>query len=317
MKKKYAIIATMLLCAMLFIFSGCGETVDLTEINQKIEDLQNDVNSMQDEISGLEQRIQRLESSVNLINTLDRRITALENAGVNASQFNQLKAQVQELQNDLTANTASDDEIKAQVTQMQLKLDEIYSGMEDGDISEVLSSIQSDINTLYGEVDRSVPFENGKEYEVKLNGVIYYTFSIIMEYHHGRVQSEQDIRNCNSHNLHWCGRIDIRNNTELSFTSSDARNMINAILDGKTRALFNITKKNGNGLDADEKTIAAGEQRSWYFTINPIATENGKFPDKFMDLIVLDKGCNVKLLILENIWDGVTEPIEGDTTLSF
>ena len=84
---------------------------------------------------------------------------------------------------------------------------------------------QRDITALYGEVDRSVPFENGKEYEVKLNGVVYYTIAITLEYHKGRVQSEQDIRDCNSSNLHWDGRIDILNCSEISLTSNNARNI--------------------------------------------------------------------------------------------
>ena len=38
-----------------------------------------------------------IESSVNLINTLDKRISALEAAGGDATQFEQLKIQVQNL----------------------------------------------------------------------------------------------------------------------------------------------------------------------------------------------------------------------------
>ena len=103
---------------------------------------------------------------------------------------------------------------------------------------------------LYGEVDRSVPFENGKEYEVKLNGVVYYTIAITLEYHKDRVQSEQDIKECFSSGLHWCGRIDISNHTEIALDEMKASNIIKPLLDGKTRVAFGIyTKKGQVGVD--------------------------------------------------------------------
>lgn len=328
MKIKSVIVATLLLIVVLaIVFTGCGETADLTEISKKIEEMQgkiegleqeNDglgsqVSDLQSDVESLGERVKKLESSVNLIKTLDKRISALEAAGDDATQFEQLKIQVQNLQADLIANKASDDAIKAQATQMQLKLDEIYAAVgEDNTFGEVLNTIQSDITALYGEVDRSVLFENGKEYEVKLNGVVYYTIAITLEYHKGRVQSEQDIRDCNSSNLHWDGRIDILNCSEISLTSNNARNMVQVILDGNYRALFNITNKNGSMLDGDESNIAPNEKRSWYFTINPIASENGRFPKEHLDLAFEDRGNNIKLLVLEKIWDGVQEPIIGE-----
>ena len=318
MKNKSVIVATLLLIVVLaIVFTGCGETADLTEISKKIEEMQgkiegleqeNDglssqVSDLQSDVESLGERVKKLESSVNLINTLDKRISALEAAGGDVTQFEQLKMQVQNLQADLIANKASDDAIKAQATQMQLKLDEIYAAV---------GTIQSDITALYGEVDRSVPFENGKEYEVKLNGVVYYTIAITLEYHKDRVQSEQDIKECFSSGLHWCGRIDISNHTEIALDEMKASNIIKPLLDGKTRVAFGIYTKNGQGLPEEESTIPSGAKRSWYFTIDPIATNNGIFPKDYMDLTIEDRGNNIKLLVLEKIWDGVQEPIIGE-----
>lgn len=328
MKNKSVIAATLLLIVVLaIVFTGCGETADLTEISKKIEEMQgkiegleqeNDglgsqVSDLQSDVESLGERVKKLESSVNLINTLDKRISALEAAGGDATQFEQLKIQVQNLQADLIANKASDDAIKAQATQMQLKLDEIYAAVgKDNTFGEVLNTIQSDITALYGEVDRSVLFENGKEYEVKLNGVVYYTIAITLEYHKDRVQSEQDIKECFSSGLHWCGRIDISNHTEIALDEMKASNIIKPLLDGKTRVAFGIYTKKGQGLPEEESTIPSGAKRSWYFTIDPIATNNGIFPKDYMDLAIEDRGNNIKLLVLEKIWDGVQEPIIGE-----
>ena len=169
MKNKSVIAATLLLIVVLaIVFTGCGETADLTEISKKIEEMQgkiegleqeNDglgsqVSELQSDVESLGERVKKLESSVNLINTLDKRISALEAAGGDATQFEQLKIQVQNLQADLIANKASDDAIKAQATQMQLKLDEIYAAVgEDNTLGEVLNTIQSDI---YGSLNEHI-----------------------------------------------------------------------------------------------------------------------------------------------------------------
>ena len=169
MKNKSVIVATLLLIVVLaIVFTGCGETADLTEISKKIEEMQgkiegleqeNDglgsqVSELQSDVESLGERVKKLESSVNLINTLDKRISALEAAGGDATQFEQLKIQVQNLQADLIANKASDDAIKAQATQMQLKLDEIYAAVgEDNTLGEVLNTIQSDI---YGSLNEHI-----------------------------------------------------------------------------------------------------------------------------------------------------------------
>lgn len=327
MKNKSVIAATLLLIVVLaIVFTGCGETADLTEISKKIEEMQgkiegleqeNDglssqVSELQSDVESLDERVKKLESSVNLINTLDKRISALEAAGGDATQFEQLKIQVQNLQADLIANKASDDAIKAQATQMQLKLDEIYAAVgEDNTLGEVLNTIQSDITALYGEVDRSVPFENGKEYEVKLNGVVYYTVTIEVEYHKGKVSSSSlDLGLCNNDELHWCGNIEIYNVGTKTIEELQMANMMSIVVDDDVTHSVGIFKqKNGQAISGEDAVIRLGERKRWYFDTSTIS----KHPSNSMGFsFKVDQGEKLTLLVLENVWDGVQEPIIGE-----
>lgn len=327
MKNKSVIAATLLLIVVLaIVFTGCGETADLTEISKKIEEMQgkiegleqeNDglgsqVSDLQSDVESLGERVKKLESSVNLINTLDKRISALEAAGGDATQFEQLKIQVQNLQADLIANKASDDAIKAQATQMQLKLDEIYAAAgEDNTLGEVLNTIQSDITALYGEVDRSVPFENGKEYEVKLNGVVYYTVTIEVEYHKGKVSSSSlDLGLCNNDGLHWCGNIEIYNVGTKTIEELQMANMMSIVVDEDvTHSIGMFVQKNGQGISGEDAVIRPGERKRWYFDTSTIS----KHPSNSMGFsFKVDQGEKLTLLVLENVWDGVQEPIIGE-----
>lgn len=327
MKNKSVIAATLLLIVVLaIVFTGCGETADLTEISKKIEEMQgkiegleqeNDglgsqVSDLQSDVESLGERVKKLESSVNLINTLDKRISALEAAGGDATQFEQLKIQVQNLQADLIANKASDDAIKAQATQMQLKLDEIYAAVgEDNTFGEVLNTIQSDITALYGEVDRSVPFENGKEYEVKLNGVVYYTVTIEVEYHKGKVSSSSlDLGLCNNNGLHWCGNIEIYNVGTKTIEELQMANMMSIVVDDDvTHGIGIFKQKNGQAISGEDAVIRPGERKRWYFGTSTIS----KHPSNSMGFsFKVDQGEKLTLLVLENVWDGVQEPIIGE-----
>ena len=327
MKNKRVIAATLLLIVVLaIVFTGCGETADLTEISKKIEEMQgkiegleqeNDglgsqVSDLQSDVESLGERVKKLESSVNLINTLDKRISALEAAGGDATQFEQLKIQVQNLQADLIANKASDDAIKAQATQMQLKLDEIYAAVgEDNTFGEVLNTIQSDITALYGEVDRSVPFENGKEYEVKLNGVVYYTVTIEVEYHKGKVSSSSlDLGLCNNNGLHWCGNIEIYNVGTKTIEELQMANMMSIVVDDDvTHGIGIFKQKNGQAISGEDAVIRPGERKRWYFGTSTIS----KHPSNSMGFsFKVDQGEKLTLLVLENVWDGVQEPIIGE-----
>ena len=327
MKNKSVIAATLLLIVVLaIVFTGCGETADLTEISKKIEEMQgkiegleqeNDglgsqVSDLQSDVESLGERVKKLESSVNLINTLDKRISALEAAGGDATQFEQLKIQVQNLQADLIANKASDDAIKAQATQMQLKLDEIYAAVgEDNTFGEVLNTIQSDITALYGEVDRSVTFENGKEYEVKLNGVVYYTVTIEVEYHKGKVTSSSlDLGLCNNDGLHWCGSIEIYNVGTKTIEELQMANMMSIVVDDDvTHGIGIFKQKNGQAISGEDAVIRPGERKRWYFGTSTIS----KHPSNSMGFsFKVDQGEKLTLLVLENVWDGVQEPIIGE-----
>lgn len=327
MKNKSVIAATLLLIVVLaIVFTGCGETADLTEISKKIEEMQgkiegleqeNDglgsqVSDLQSDVESLGERVKKLESSVNLINTLDKRISALEAAGGDATQFEQLKTQVQNLQADLIANKASDDAIKAQAMQMQLKLDEIYVALgEDNTFGEVLNTIQSDITALYGEVDRSVPFENGKEYEVKLNGVVYYTVTIEVEYHKGKVSSSSlDLGLCNNDGLHWCGNIEIYNVGTKTIEELQMANMMSIVVDDDvTHGIGIFKQKNGQAISGEDAVIRPGERKRWYFGTSTIS----KHPSNSMGFsFKVDQGEKLTLLVLENVWDGVQEPIIGE-----
>lgn len=271
---------------------------NLSDSNSQIADLEKD-------IASLETRVKKLETSVSLISTLDKRISALENGGADAQGYAQLKSQVEALQATLTDNSASDSEVKSQVTEMQLVLNTIYgSDGSDG----VLEEIQSSLNTLYGEVDRVQQFENGKEYEVKLNGVVYYTVSVIVEYHDGIVQSEQDIIECKGTNIHWCGSITIKNKSFTTITTTNLSGFAKYIVDDLTTGPIMATSKNGSILSDDEAKVKHNETIKWYFVIG----FNDNLPKNNLKIwFTLPQDYNIRLLILDNVWDGVQEPIQG------
>lgn len=271
----------------------------LTSSNSQIEEVKKD-------IASLETRIKKLETSVALISTLDNRISALESGGIDAQKYAQLKSKVEALQTTLTDNSASDSEVKSQVTEMQLVLDKIYgSDGSDG----VLEEIQSSLNTLYGEVDRVQQFENGKEYEVKLNGVVYYTVSVIVEYHDGVVQSEQDIITCTNKNRpHWCAGITVTNKMFDTITSVDFGNMMRYIFDDIKINPSYFHSKNHIQLSQEDRTLANNETKRWYFEI-----DGGEYSIKNNVKLSFSLNVNpsVRILILDNVWDGVQKPIQG------
>lgn len=271
----------------------------LTSSNSQIEELEKD-------IASLETRVEKLETSVALISTLDKRISALENGGIDAQEYAQLKSKVEALQSTLTDNSASDSEVKSQVTEMQLVLDKIYgSDGSDG----VLEEIQSSLNTLYGEVDRVQQFENGKEYEVKLNGVVYYTVSVIVEYHDGIVQSEQDIITCtNKNRKHWCASVKVTNKMFDTITSANFGNMMRSIFDDTYIRVSYMLGKDSRSVPEEDQSLKHNEVKRWYFFIddaNFVATKNVKLS------FSLNVNPSVRILILDNVWDGVQEPIQG------
>lgn len=272
---------------------------NLSDSNSQIADLEKD-------IASLETRVKKLETSASLISTLDKRISALENGGADAQGYAQLKSQVEALQTTLTDNSASDSEVKSQVTEMQLVLNTIYgSDGSDG----VLEEIQSSLNTLYGEVDRVQQFENGKEYEVKLNGVVYYTVSVLVEYHDGIVQSEQDIITCTNKNRpHWCGGITVTNKMFDTITSVDFGNMMRYIFDDTKINPSYFHSKNHIQLSQEDRTLANNETKRWYFEI-----DGGEYSIKNNVKLSfsLNSNYSMRVLILDNVWDGLQEPIQG------
>lgn len=271
----------------------------LTSSNSQIEELKKD-------IASLETRVKKLETSASLISTLDKRISALENGGIDAQEYAKLKSQVETLQTALTDNGASDSEVKSQVTEMQLVLNKIYGS--DGSYG-VLEEIQSSLNTLYGEVDRVQRFENGKEYEVKLNGVVYYTVSVLVEYHDGIVQSEQDIIRCTLTNLHWCGSISVTNKMFSTLNSTDFGNMMRSIYDDVKILPLYMYSKDGVQLSQEEQSLPHNQTIRWYFKIN---TAEYDVKNNLKLSFNLNINSGMRLLILDNVWDGVQEPIQGE-----
>ena len=344
MKKAIAVVLILSIAAMsLLVLAGCIEQEDVDALKAEIEALKEQVSdlkgdgaesnvaeleaeietlkstiaslqskddALQTEINNLKTRVQKLETSVKLIDKLDDRITDLENKGGDTLQFNELKAQVETLQEDLLTNSSDDEGVKAQVSQMQLQLDAINAAMGDNDnFADVLTSIQNDITQLYGEVDRVLPFENGKEYEVKLNGIVYYTVSILIEYHNGKVQSEQDIIVCNRTWKHWCGSVLVKNRSYATITSNDFFGMMYFIADDKH--LIQTTYFGKKGIAAPPvKEIDNGEQTRWYFDF---CLGDFQTADKSLDVLlgVKDRG-ELPLLHLDDAWDGVREPIIGE-----
>lgn len=296
---------------------GDGAESNVAELEAEIETLKSTIASLQSkddalqtEINNLRTRVQKLETSVKLIDKLDDRITDLENKGGDTLQFNELKAQVEMLQEDLLTNSSDDEGVKAQVSQMQLQLDAINAAMGDNDnFAEVLTSIQNDITALYGEVDRVLPFENGKEYEVKLNGIVYYTVSILIEYHNGKVQSEQDIKVCNREGKHWCGSVLVKNRSYETITRDKFFGMMYFIADDTHIIQPTYFGKEGN-VAPPVKEIDNGEQTRWYFSF---CLGDFQKADKSLDVRLGVKNLvELPLLYLEDAWDGVQEPIIGE-----
>ncbi|MCX4363010.1 MAG: hypothetical protein OSJ74_06485 [Clostridia bacterium] len=191
------ILLIILLFTVTVTFVGCGDK-DFSDFEKRIGELENNYNGLNNKYNDLDVRVKKLEATISLLDTVGE-----------SEQFTELKNKVIALQKDLVDNTANDTQIKTQVTQMQLALDKIAGG---GNVDDtVLLEIQNKINTLYGEVNRVLPFENGKEYEVKLNGVVYYTVTVLIEYHNGVVQSNNDIKECDSDSGFWqehfCGSV--------------------------------------------------------------------------------------------------------------
>ena len=298
---------------------GAGAESNVAELEAEIETLKSTIaslqskdNALQTEINNLKTRVQKLETSVKLIDKLDDRITDLENKGGDTLQFNELKAQVETLQEDLLTNRSDDEGVKAQVSQMQLQLDAINAAMGDNDnFAEVLTSIQNDITILYGEVDRVLPFENGKEYEVKLNGIVYYTVSILIEYHNGKVQSEQDIITCDYKGKHWCGSVFVTNkSSNVIDASSFGNKMMTFIADKKVSYYTYCLSKSGITLPSIEK-LRNGESTRWYFCIRP-----EEFVQRVLDLkFAVNEMAIMPILFLEDVWDGVQEPIIGESAV--
>ena len=167
--KKFTtfILLIILLLTVTVTFVGCGDK-DFSDFEKRIGELENNYNDLNNKYNDLDVRVKKLEATISLLDTVGE-----------SEQFTELKNKVIALQKDLVDNSANDMQIKTQVTQMQLTLDKIAGG---GNVDDtVLLEIQNKLNTLYGEVNRVLPFENGKEYEVKLNGVVYYTVSVIIE----------------------------------------------------------------------------------------------------------------------------------------
>lgn len=299
MKKVFVLFTVILLIfSTTFSLVACG--------NDEIDDLKQTVEDLKSQVLDLKTRVEKLETSVALISTLDKRISALEKSGIDAQEYAQLKSQVETLQTALTDNSASDSEVKTQVTEMQLVLNKIY-GTDGSD--GVLEEIQNSLNTLYGEVDRVQQFENGKEYEVKLNGVVYYTVSVIVEYHNGIVQSEQDIIKCKVNGLHWCASVKVTNKMFDTITSATFGNMMRFIFDDTYIRVSNMNSKEGVILPEEQTKLKHNESIRWYFIIGDadyVATKNLKLS------FSLNVNPGVRILILDNVWDGVQEPIQGE-----
>lgn len=339
MKKVFVLFTVIMLvfCTM-FSFVACGDE-DIDALKQTIEDLKAQIADLQNnsgssdiedlkaqietlkntlsssnsqieelkkDIASLETRVKKLETSVALISTLDKRISALENGGIDAQEYAQLKSKVEALQTTLTDNSASDSEVKSQVTEMQLVLNKIY-GTDGSD--GVLEEIQSSLNTLYGEVDRVQQFENGKEYEVKLNGVVYYTVSVLVEYHDGIVQSEQDIIKCtNKNRKHWCASVRVTNKMFDTITSANFGNMMRYIFDDTKIYPSYMYSKEATLLPTENQSLPNNETIRWYFEIDggDYAIQNNVKLS-----FSLNFSYSMRVLILDNVWDGVQEPIQG------
>ncbi len=230
-------------------------------------------------------RVKKLEATISLLDTVGE-----------SEQFTELKNKVIALQKDLVDNTANDTQIKTQVTQMQLTLDKIAGG---GNVDDtVLLEIQNKLNTLYGEVNRVLPFENGKEYEVKLNGVVYYTVSVLIEYHDGIVKSNQDIKNCTSSGKHICGSVKLNNNMVSTIKSQNMSSMMLHKFDNAVSHSSIMYEKDGYTAPTVTQ-IAYGEEVRWYYYITP----NSEIKSNYKIVLRIPDN-NLDVLVLDNVWGG-------------
>ncbi|MDE6604626.1 MAG: hypothetical protein K2K85_01210 [Clostridia bacterium] len=302
MKKITTIILIIvILTVVTATFMGCGDK-DISDLRNDMNVLNNKFNDLSNQYKELEGRVKKLETTISLLDTVG-----------DSTQFIELKNKVIELQKDLLNNVANDAQIKTQVTQMQLVLDKISGG---GNVDPaILGEIQYKLNTLYGEVNRVLPFENGKEYEVKLNGVVYYTVSVLIEYHDGVVQSNQDIQNCPTKDRkHFCGSIYIKNRycPSIECTNSRLNITINYFDNNKFYSSL-INNKEASGPSAIN-AIKVGEEGRLYFDIDPLQGGDSLPETDFKMIFRLPNNLDFNLLILDDVWgdeNGVKPPIIG------
>jgi len=288
------ILIALMLMTLTATFVGCGDK-DVTDLKNQFDELSNKFNDLSNQYNELDERVKKLETTMSLLDTVGE-----------SEQFTELKNKVTALQKDLVSNTASDTQIKSQVTQMQLVLDKISGG---GNVDDtVLLEIQNKLNTLYGEVNRVLPFENGKEYEVKLNGVVYYTVSVLIEYHDGMVQSTQDIKDCTSSKKHICGSVKIHNNMIGSIKSKNMSGIMLHKFDNAVSHSSVMYEKEGYNVPAITQ-IDYGEETRWYFYITP----NSEIKSNYKIVFQLPN-INLDILTLDNVWgdeNGLKPPIVG------
>lgn len=288
------ILIALMLMTLTATFVGCGDK-DVTDLKNQFDELSNKFNDLSNQYNELDERVKKLETTMSLLDTVGE-----------SEQFTELKNKVTALQKDMVSNTASDTQIKSQVTQMQLTLDKIAGG---GNVDDtVLLEIQNKLNTLYGEVNRVLPFENGKEYEVKLNGVVYYTVSVIIEFHDGAVQSQQDIKKCISTEKHFCASISICNRMTNFINADFMPSMMLHLYDDYISQSVGMYNKIGYS-EPDIKQIGYGESVRWYFYVTPNAKA-----EKNYKIVFRIQNISLNVLVLNNVWgdeNGLKPPIVG------
>lgn len=296
------ILIALMLMTLTATFVGCGDK-GITDLKNQFDELSNKFNDLSNQYNELDERVKKLETTMSLLDTVGE-----------SEQFTELKNKVTALQKDLVSNTASDTQIKSQVTQMQLVLDKISGG---GNVDPaILGEIQNKLNTLYGEVNRVMPFENGKEYEVKLNGVVYYTIKVLIEFHDGVVKSNQDIKVCDSNSgflrEHFCGSILVNNKRDRAITLSHIKTSIIYGFDNSYFSQPLISDKEGTMDYEVVESIKPGQEARWYFYIN---NSSDKMPQKSFKLTFRMPELNaMTLLTLDNVWgdeNGLKPPIVG------
>ncbi len=310
------ILLIILLLTVTVTFVGCGDK-DFSDFEKRIGELENNYNGLNNNYNDLNNNYKDLNNKYNdldvRVKKLEATISLLDTVG-ESEQFTELKNKVIALQKDLVDNTANDTQIKTQVTQMQLALDKIAGG---GNVDDtVLLEIQNKINTLYGEVNRVLPFENGKEYEVKLNGVVYYTVTVLIEYHNGVVQSNNDIKECDSDSGFWqehfCGSVLINNKRERTITLSHIKTSMIYNFDNSYYYQPSISDKKGTMTYEVVDAIEPGQEARWYFYIN---NSSNHMPKKSFNLTFRLPELNaMTLLTLDNVWgdeNGLKPPIVG------